>query len=187
MNRLRNVGWIGFVLVATALPGATTASAQSVNGATMTREDLLRVLGAPPAEERVRGFKSRNLMPHEAQDVEATSVYLNIQFESDSADLGSEAQAQLAEVAGVLRELAASNQSFGLAGHTDASGTEAYNLDLSKRRAEAVKSYLLTNFGVDGSQFFTNGDGEARPLPGHDPLAAENRRVEIFNLGTVTQ
>lgn len=65
-----------------------------------------------------------------------------------------------------------------LEGHTDSTGPEAYNMGLSKRRAEAVKNHLVEN-GIDASRLTTKGFGEANPIASNDTAAgrAENRRV----------
>ncbi len=60
-------------------------------------------------------------------------------------------------------------------GHTDSSGKDAYNLDLSKKRASAVTNYLGTQ-GVMGSRMTTTGYGEGQPISTVD---ADNRRVEV--------
>ena len=65
-------------------------------------------------------------------------------------------------------------------GHADRTGTEAYNLDLSKRRANSVADYLRAQ-GVGANQIRTRAFGESRPLnAGETPAQrARNRRVEI--------
>lgn len=70
-------------------------------------------------------------------------------------------------------------------GHTDSIGTEAYNQDLSIRRAEAVKAYLVSK-GVDPKQVFTEGKGELQPVASNKTREgrAKNRRVEIEVVGS---
>ncbi len=65
-------------------------------------------------------------------------------------------------------------------GHTDSTGTEAYNQKLSERRANAVKSYLVSQ-GVDGEKIVTEGKGELQPIANNATKEgrAKNRRVEI--------
>lgn len=65
-------------------------------------------------------------------------------------------------------------------GHTDSVGSEAYNMDLSRRRAEAVKNLLLQR-GVDGSRMEVVGFGESTPVATNDTEAGrqKNRRVEL--------
>lgn len=67
-----------------------------------------------------------------------------------------------------------------IVGHTDNVGSESYNMDLSKRRAQSVKS-LLVNDGVSGSRLKTDGRGKSEPIAdnGSAEGRAQNRRVEI--------
>ena len=69
-----------------------------------------------------------------------------------------------------------------LAGHTDAVGGEEYNLDLSNRRADAVKRYLMDKFGLASSNLVTAGYGKTRLKNSGRPTAPENRRVEVVNM-----
>jgi OOP family OmpA-OmpF porin len=67
-------------------------------------------------------------------------------------------------------------------GHTDATGPEEYNMGLSRRRAEAVRDWLLENFSdLNSSQFTVRQFGEGQPIDTNDTRAgrAQNRRVEI--------
>ncbi|TWG95474.1 outer membrane protein OmpA-like peptidoglycan-associated protein [Mesorhizobium sp. J18] len=65
-------------------------------------------------------------------------------------------------------------------GHTDSTGSDQYNMDLSQRRASAVASYLTAQ-GVDSRRFAIIGMGETQPIASNDTEAgrAQNRRVEI--------
>ena len=69
-------------------------------------------------------------------------------------------------------------------GHTDASGSETYNQELSERRAASAKDYLVSQGGLDPSQLNTIGFGKSRPLPDKPDLAPEQRRIEVV-VGTV--
>jgi OOP family OmpA-OmpF porin len=66
-------------------------------------------------------------------------------------------------------------------GHTDNVGKAAYNLELSKRRAESVKTYLVSKFQLDASRLTTEGFGDTRPIAKNDTDQgrAQNRRVEL--------
>jgi outer membrane protein OmpA-like peptidoglycan-associated protein len=84
-----------------------------------------------------------------------------------------------------LDNLAKSLASFGdskllLVGHTDDVGSDAYNLDLSRRRAAAVASYLIAQ-GVPSARIETSGRGESEPIAPNDNDAdrQKNRRVEV--------
>jgi outer membrane protein OmpA-like peptidoglycan-associated protein len=84
-----------------------------------------------------------------------------------------------------LDNLASSLNTFGdskllLVGHTDAQGTETYNLDLSRRRSASVAQYLETH-GVSASRVQTAGRGESEPIASNDSETGrqKNRRVEV--------
>jgi outer membrane protein OmpA-like peptidoglycan-associated protein len=66
-------------------------------------------------------------------------------------------------------------------GHTDNIGGDAYNLDLSKRRAAAVKEALVTRYHIAADRLTTDGYGASRPVETNDTLEgrARNRRVEL--------
>jgi OOP family OmpA-OmpF porin len=67
-----------------------------------------------------------------------------------------------------------------LEGHTDNVGGMAYNQDLSQRRADAVKNYLVEKFGIDSNRIKTVGYGETKPIASNDTEAGryQNRRVQ---------
>ena len=71
---------------------------------------------------------------------------------------------------------------FVVAGHTDAVGSYASNQELSERRAESVKRYLVSNFQIPAATLVTVGYGKTKLKNNSDPNAAENRRVQIVNM-----
>ena len=71
---------------------------------------------------------------------------------------------------------------FVVAGYTDAAGGEAYNQDLSERRADSIKRYLIDKFGIAGSDLVTVGYGKTKLKDPSQPLAEANRRVQVVNM-----
>ena len=73
------------------------------------------------------------------------------------------------------------NLKLQIEGHTDSVGNAAQNLDLSKRRAEAVKAVLVSQFKVDPARLTTAGLGQTKPIDTNDTPQgrAQNRRVEF--------
>ena len=110
---------------------------------------------------------------------------LALYFEYDHAELHPRAQKQLDIVAGLLKS--DSSRKLQIAGHTDAKGTDNYNIGLSQSRAESVKKQLVA-LGVPEVQIVTTGLGKAQPLGPNqkadgsdDPEGrSKNRRAEIF-------
>lgn len=123
---------------------------------------------APPATGIEQQLK-------EKKKVDIYGIYFD--FASDR--LKPESTPVLDEIAGVLKD----NPDWKLTvnGHTDNVGGDAYNLDLSKRRAAAVKQALVTRYQVAPDRLSTDGFGATRPVDTNDTLAgrARNRRVEL--------
>jgi outer membrane protein OmpA-like peptidoglycan-associated protein len=69
-----------------------------------------------------------------------------------------------------------------VAGHTDAVGSYGSNQELSERRTDAVKRYLVTNFQIPATSLVTVGYGKTKLKNESNPNAAENRRVQIVNM-----
>jgi outer membrane protein OmpA-like peptidoglycan-associated protein len=110
--------------------------------------------------------------------VRASALALPVQFAFDSAQILPAARSQLDALAEGIRMLPAI-QAVVIEGHTDAIGAEAYNDQLSQRRAQAVKRYLVASHGIDAARLRAVGMGEHAPLQGRDPAASENRRVQF--------
>ncbi|MEM1411856.1 MAG: OmpA family protein [Pseudomonadota bacterium] len=111
-------------------------------------------------------------------DLEAEYRLQGVTFEFDSARLTSAAEARLDEDVQIL--LRHSDLSVEIAGHTDSVGAEVYNQELSQRRAQSVKDYLVSK-GADPSKLTVRGYGESDPIATNDTDAgrAQNRRVEF--------
>ncbi len=116
-------------------------------------------------------------------------IDLTIFFEFDSALLKSESKAQVDALCSAIQAneatTAASDATTGghglyqIIGHTDASGSVAYNLSLSKARADEVVRYMVRECGIDASTLQAVGMGESRLKDPSHPRADANRRVEI--------
>ncbi|HWR16826.1 MAG TPA: OmpA family protein [Terriglobales bacterium] len=102
----------------------------------------------------------------------------SIRFDFDKADIKPEYRDILNRIAGVLMTL--KGYSIAIYGYTDSVGTPSYNLQLSQRRAEAVRNFF-EQAGISASIMSTKGFGSSDPrVPGESELArAANRRVEI--------
>lgn len=102
----------------------------------------------------------------------------NITFDFDSSALKSQFYPVLDNLVATLREY--DQTIIEVAGHTDSKGADAYNQQLSVRRAEAVGNYLMGR-GAMRERFIITGAGESRPVASNDTEAgrAQNRRVEI--------
>jgi OOP family OmpA-OmpF porin len=115
---------------------------------------------------------------------ERISITLQIEFDYDKDDVRPEYNSQIEEVANFLK--AYPDKDVSLEGHTDSEGSDAYNDDLSKRRAESVKNVLTETFGVDAARIATEGYGEARPVATNEtPEGRQQNRRVVANIDTV--
>lgn len=99
-------------------------------------------------------------------------------FAVDRAALNSESRSQLARLATILNKY--EDTHVLLEGHTDATGSEEYNLDLSRKRAQAVANELAGD-AVNPTRFTIMGYGESQPIASNDTSDGrqQNRRVEV--------
>ncbi len=113
---------------------------------------------------------------------EGKLVTYGITFDVNKADIKPESYGTLKSIADVLKENASVRVT--ITGHTDSDGDDSLNLELSKRRAEAVRNELSKAFGIEASRMETQGAGESKPVAPNDTPAnkAQNRRVEFIKL-----
>jgi outer membrane protein OmpA-like peptidoglycan-associated protein len=107
------------------------------------------------------------------------AVVYDLYFDFNLDVIREESEPTLREIAEVMRRNP--DWKLSIEGHTDDVASDRYNLDLSSRRAAAVKGALATRFGVAGSRLTTAGFGESRPQDRNDTIEgrARNRRVEL--------
>jgi outer membrane protein OmpA-like peptidoglycan-associated protein len=155
---------------------ATDPPAPEAN-AVLSGEQIEQALHPPAAT--TRGFTSRGLSRRNTAE---QSVNLNVPFDSNSSALTQQASAQLTQLQIALNSASLGKDRFVVAGHTDAKGSVQYNKQLSQRRAEAVKGYLVSK-GIDAKRLDAVGYGSEHLLTPDRPEDPTNRRVEIRDLG----
>ncbi|MBS1919320.1 MAG: OmpA family protein [Bacteroidetes bacterium] len=113
---------------------------------------------------------------------EGKFVTRGILFDVNSAVIKPQSYGILKDIANALKENAGVN--IKIIGHTDSDGDDAMNMNLSKKRAEAVKAALSQEFGIDASRMQTDGKGETEPVDKNDTPEgkANNRRVEFIKI-----
>jgi outer membrane protein OmpA-like peptidoglycan-associated protein len=111
-----------------------------------------------------------------------TTVPGELLFAVGRDEVQADAYAALVKLAELIRLY--DNRQVLIVGHTDADGNEAYNQELSERRAELVKQILVENFDLAADRLSTEGAGETRPIASNATPEgrAANRRVEILIL-----
>jgi len=115
--------------------------------------------------------------------VGVSGVLRNIYFDFDKWSFKNESYNELNKLERMMQQNP--NIRVEISGHTDNIGTQAYNMFLSRKRAEAVKDFL-TGKGIDGRRIKATGYGESRPLASNDDEREGrelNRRVEFLVIG----
>jgi OmpA-OmpF porin, OOP family len=129
----------------------------------------------------IRSVRLAESAPDFSTLIASTGKYVThgIYFDTDSDHLKPESAPVIKQVAAALEK----NPTLKLEidGYTDSVGDANHNLDLSKRRAQAVQSVLVTQFGIDASRLTSNGMGAGNPIGSNDTPdgRATNRRVEF--------
>jgi outer membrane protein OmpA-like peptidoglycan-associated protein len=186
-----------------ALAGDNTVSADQIlsalKAAPVTRRLSVAMPQAAPevkAEEvsflaTLRNRRARSLSLGEREqiaEIAATKpkIDLEIQFDYNSADISKAAMGAVQELGKALSNPSLKGSTFVVAGHTDAIGSDAFNQDLSERRADTIKRYLVEKYGLNGSDLVTVGYGKTRLKNPDNPAGAVNRRVQVVNMDTKT-
>jgi outer membrane protein OmpA-like peptidoglycan-associated protein len=147
--------------------------------------------GPPPKEraliDNLRKKATRAITIEEREQVaeivkEKPQISLEITFDYNSANINPKALPTLENLGKALSSPELKGTVFMLGGHTDAAGGEAYNQELSERRAEAVKRFLSDKFKLPGDSLVAVGFGKTKLKNAGDPLAEENRRVQVVNM-----
>ncbi|MBU1230033.1 MAG: OmpA family protein [Proteobacteria bacterium] len=162
-------GHVGSVVVQNDLGSQTLAQA-----GTATR---LSPKAAPSAPETLSPAEQEQLFGPAQRAMPSRPVKFILYFVSDSVQLTSESQALLPTVLASAAER--KTQDIAVVGHSSKSGDEAYNMDLSRRRAETVRR-LLVKSGLEPGIFEVTSHGSANPLIlSASPHEPRNRRVEV--------
>lgn len=113
---------------------------------------------------------------------EGKIVSYGINFDVNKDVVKPESYGTLKEISQILQDNP--DVKMKIVGHTDSDGDDNSNLDLSKRRAEAVKNALVNDFGIDENRLQSDGFGEKQPVAKNDTPSnkALNRRVEFIKL-----
>jgi outer membrane protein OmpA-like peptidoglycan-associated protein len=187
------------------------AMAPAVAADEVTEDQILRALAppakkpltrglsvGPPAEpvvsaeegrfvQKIRGRSTRSLSASEREEIatlakDKPNIDLEITFDYNSAEISAKSLASVQALGKALTNPDLKGSTFVVAGHTDAAGSDAYNQDLSERRADSIKRYLTDKFGIAGADLVTVGYGESKLKDASHPLAEANRRVQVVNM-----
>ena len=141
--------------------------------------------------DTLRNRKTRSLSLGEREEIAEIAatkpkIDLEIHFDYNSADISKSSMPSVQELGKALSNASLKGSTFVVAGHTDAVGGEAYNQDLSERRADTIKKYLTEKYGITGSDLVTVGYGKTKPKDPNAPMDPVNRRVQVVNMDTKT-
>jgi outer membrane protein OmpA-like peptidoglycan-associated protein len=201
ITRTRIAGLAGIVFVAGLLSPAPSYAAEQrsaddiinalksprvTRGLTTSPADAARAADETRFLSAVRNRPSRSLSTEERDKIASIAnskpkIDLEINFEYNSAVIGSKAMSQVTELGKALTSEDLKGRTFILAGFTDAKGSETYNQGLSERRADAVKQFLREKYGIEAGNLVTVGYGLKQLKDPANPFAAENRRVQVVN------
>jgi outer membrane protein OmpA-like peptidoglycan-associated protein len=155
----------------------------------VSSEQIVRALTTPPTSpnlsDKLRLTRSPTLTDRDfvltsAQSKPSIDLH-EIYFEYNSAAITAGAEPQLRALGVALTDSRLRGSIISIGGHTDAVGSDAFNQNLSERRAATIKWYLADNFGLSPANLHAVGYGKRRPKNRADVFAPENRRVEIVN------
>jgi OOP family OmpA-OmpF porin len=152
------------------------ASAATINAAS------LRQLVAQGMRDPSRTNKM-NREPLSQQLGNNAQFTIAIQFDFNSARIRPDSFRAVGLMADSLYHPYLQGYRFLIVGHTDAKGSREYNLKLSQQRADAIRAALINPFGISPARIEAVGLGEEQLLNRSNPEAAENRRVQLINIG----
>jgi OOP family OmpA-OmpF porin len=182
-----------FLLMIPLVAFSCSAAAQTkkvFRGQDITESALIQALTpAPDSAEnpihtrsiRVNRDNEPRIAP--TKPAKPASASLMITFETNSAALTPRAKQWLAVVGQALSSDKLADFRFAIQGHADPRGDAESNLRLSQLRAESVRQYLMENKHIEDRRLEAVGKGDKELLNSANPIAPENRRVTIVNLG----
>jgi outer membrane protein OmpA-like peptidoglycan-associated protein len=176
-------GFIGFLTLGNAAFAEPVSSQQILDA--LTVQPKAPSLADRLGRTRSMTFDNRDYAVASTQSMPA--IDLEVNFDFNSAEITPRTEPQLRELGAALTDPKLKGATISINGHTDGVGGDAFNKNLSERRAAMIKRYLVDNFQLSPSNVRTVGYGKSKPKNTFDLNAAENRRVEVVNLAPQTQ
>lgn len=173
---------LGNTLLKLTLAGLAVVS--FVAGEASSASSQVRIFRAPPSPAALADIierpRYRSIVLNPDESMPSAGVFgLMINFEFDSTRILPESRPLLASVGEMLHLKRIQHRTIVIEGHTDATGSAQYNQHLSKRRALAIKRYLVERYGVDPSRLSVVGFGERQLHDRSQPASGVNRRVQF--------
>ncbi|MFT4116737.1 OmpA family protein [Bradyrhizobium sp.] len=200
---------------ALSLPVMPAFAGDETNSKNVTEDEIVRALAPPPKKpltrglsigpqsepapsaaetkllQTVRGRTTRSLSSTEREEIASVAkdkpnIDLEITFDYNSANISSKSLASVQALGRALTSSDLKGSTFVVAGHTDAAGGESYNQDLSERRADSIKRYLVEKYNISATDLVTVGYGKSKLKDPSQPMAEANRRVQVVNMENKT-
>jgi outer membrane protein OmpA-like peptidoglycan-associated protein len=136
--------------------------------------------------DSVRNRKTRSLSTGEREEIAEIAsskpkIDLEIQFDYNSAEISKSSTEAVKQLGQALSDPSLRGSTFVVAGHTDGIGSDGFNQDLSERRADTIKRYLVQNYHIATADLVTVGYGKTKLKDAQDPTDPINRRVQVIN------
>lgn len=123
--------------------------------------------------------------PNWSQLVNLSQLLVEIDFENDFIAIEPKSYRTVGLIADALHHPNLMFYKFLVVGHTSSTGDAKHNLKLSQQRADAITEALATTFAIPRSRLYSVGVGQEMPVDPANPKAANNRRVQLINLGRI--
>jgi outer membrane protein OmpA-like peptidoglycan-associated protein len=211
MTKMSGMSNLAAMLAVVAMAAAfSVAAGQARAGDDVTEDQIVRALApakkpltrslsvgpqADPAAvaaegkfvQTIRNRTTRSLSAGEREEIatiakDKPNIDLEINFDYNSADISAKSLPSVQALGRALTNPDLKGSTFLVAGYTDAAGGEAYNQDLSERRADSIKHFLIDKFGIAGTDLVTVGYGKTKLKDPSQPMAEANRRVQVVNM-----
>lgn len=160
--------------------------ANSLQGVSNGKLSLTAAAMRQAALDNIRNYPGQTAAAHPISFPELANLAqftVEINFDFNSAVIRPESYRDVGAIADALHNPILLSYGFLVVGHTDAVGGREYNVNLSQRRAEAIRNALIDPFGVNPAVLDAVGLGEEQLRDPQHPTAAINRRVELINIG----
>jgi outer membrane protein OmpA-like peptidoglycan-associated protein len=200
---------------ALSLPVSPAFAGDDGNSKNVTEDEIVRALAPAPKKpltrglsigpqtdpmpsatdtkllQTVRGRATRSLSSTEREEIASAAkdkpnIDLEITFDYNSADISTKSLPSVQALGRALTSPDLKGSTFVVAGHTDAAGGEGYNQELSERRADSIKRYLVDKYSIAATNLVTVGYGKSKLKDPSQPMAEVNRRVQVVNMENKT-
>jgi outer membrane protein OmpA-like peptidoglycan-associated protein len=199
MHRISRRHALAMAAMATLFAGRGSARAEE-----LTEEQIVKALmpattrsltlnaASPYAVQKhlldsVRNRTAHSISPVEREQIAAAAadkrqIDIEINFDYRSASISPIAVVSVDTLGRALANPDLKGMTFVLAGHTDGKGGLSYNQELSEKRVDAVRRYLVDRFRLPPKNLVAVGFGKTRLKNESDPFGPENRRVQVVNM-----